>query len=352
MGNLTRYKNVDANGIYTGSESVHNPRPGGYDFEVLHPETKKPMRKPANGYRFPEETFQQMDRDGLILYGEDEKRIVKIKKYLAEFEDTLRSVIVMDGRLGSYDFKRLFETDEKIFNNPKPVDLLLQLISYVTDDSSIILDMFAGSCTTGEAVMRLNELDNGKRQFVCCQLPEACPEDSAAFRAGYKTISAIGRDRLVRVLKSLDADKTGDSLFNTGNRGFGSFRLAPSNFKQWRGDGIEDGDALANQIKMFVDSEKSGAQPQDILFELLLKFGQTLTTPIETLEVDGARVFSINDRKILFVLEKFTVDMIAPLLALKPREVVTLDSVFQDSDEAKSNLDLQCRDADVRFICI
>ncbi len=108
MGNLTRYKFVDQDGIYTGSESVHNPRPGGYDFEIEHPDTKRPMRKPANGYRFPIETFKDLDNQKRILYGEDEKRIVKIKKYLSEFEDTLRSVIVMDGRLGSYDFKRLF----------------------------------------------------------------------------------------------------------------------------------------------------------------------------------------------------------------------------------------------------
>ncbi|WP_181711331.1 site-specific DNA-methyltransferase [Roseovarius sp. TE539] len=102
LGNLTRYKWVDEDGIYTGSESVHNTKPGGYEFEVIHPDTEKPMRMPANGYRFPEDTFRQMETDELILYGPDHKRIVKIKKYVQDYQDSLRSVLVMDGRLGTY----------------------------------------------------------------------------------------------------------------------------------------------------------------------------------------------------------------------------------------------------------
>jgi adenine-specific DNA-methyltransferase len=349
MGNLSRYKNVDEHGVYTGSESVHNPRPGGYDFEVLHPETKRPMRKPANGYRFPYETFKEMDASGIILYGEDENRIVKIKKYLAEFEDTLRSVIVMDGRLGSYDFKRVFDTDEKIFNNPKPVDLILQLASYVTDTDSIVLDVFAGSCTTAEAILRLNSMDGGKRRAICVQLPELVPEDSAASKAGYKTIADSGRERMRRVVEQLSGAAEEAAKAHLG---FRSFVLAPSNFKQWRGDGVEDAATLAAQIEMFVKAEKDGTAPNNILYELLLKSGQPLHTPVEKLDVAGAQVFAIHEKQMLFVLDRFVLEMIEPLLALKPREIIALDSVFQASDKLKSNLDLQCRDADVRFTCI
>jgi adenine-specific DNA-methyltransferase len=103
---------------------------------------------------------------------------------------------------------------------------------------------------------------------------------------------------------------------------------------------------------MFVNGEKTGAAPEDMLFELLLKFGQPLTVSIERLDVGGASVYAINKRAMVFVLESFTIDMIEPLLALKPREVVAIESVFHDSDELKTNLDLQCRDAEVRFTCI
>jgi adenine-specific DNA-methyltransferase len=351
MGNLTRYKFVDEDGIYTGSESVHNPRPGGYDFEIEHPDTKRPMRKPANGYRFPFETFKEMDNQKRILYGEDEKRIVKIKKYLSEFEDTLRSVIVMDGRLGSYDFKRLFSDDEKLFNNPKPVDLILQLASYVTDRDSIVLDMFAGSCTTAESILRLNQMDGGQRKVICVQLPERTPEGSPAAKAGYATIADIGRERIRRVVEKL---KSAADLVSPVQSGLGvkSFLLTPSNFKQWRGDGIEDTQTLAAQIEMFIKAEKDGTAPENILYELLLKLGRPITSPIEKLKLGDAAVFSVGERKTVFVLETFSLEMIEPLLALKPEEIIAIDSVFHDSDELKSNLTLQCRDAGVRFLCI
>lgn len=136
------------------------------------------------------------------------------------------------------------------------------------------------------------------------------------------------------------------------NLGFKSFRLAPSNFKQWRGDGIETGEQLAEQIQLFAKSEKEGATVEDMLYELLLKFGQELTTPIETLEVAGGKVFAIHERQMLFVLESFTQQMIVPLVEMKPREIIAIDGVFKDSDMLKSNLDLQCRDAGIRFTCV
>lgn len=134
--------------------------------------------------------------------------------------------------------------------------------------------------------------------------------------------------------------------------GIKSFVLAPSNFKQWRGDEIDTGEQLAEQIQLFAKSEKEGAAVEDMLYELLLKFGQELTTLIETLEVTGGKVFAIHGRQMLFVLESFTLEMIVPLLEMKPREIIAIDGVFNDSDMLKTNLDLQCRDAGIRFTCV
>jgi len=134
--------------------------------------------------------------------------------------------------------------------------------------------------------------------------------------------------------------------------GFKSFLLAPSNFKQWRGDGIDTPEQLAEQMQMFAKSEKEGAQVEDMLYELLLRFGQELTTPIEPLEVGGGKVFAIHGRKMLFVLESFTEAMILPLVEMKPREIIAIDGVFNDTDMLKTNLDLQCRDAGIRFTCL
>jgi adenine-specific DNA-methyltransferase len=165
LGEIERYRFVDDDGIYTGSESVHNPHPGGYVYEILHPVTRKPMRLPANGYRFPERTMRQdfMERDRLI-YGPDEKRIVKIKLYLRDYVDSLRSVIDLDGRLGVYALRALFNAGEELFSNPKPVELVRRLIGF-DPSNGVVCDLFAGSGTTVHAVMNLNRDDKGGRQY-------------------------------------------------------------------------------------------------------------------------------------------------------------------------------------------
>jgi adenine-specific DNA-methyltransferase len=235
LGNLTRYKWVDTNDLYTGSESVHNPRPGGYEFEVKHPKTGGCMRKPATGYRFPEATFREMETQGIILYGEDENQIVKIKKYLRDFRESLRSVFTLDGRLGSYEMKRLFGSTENIFTNPKPTDLLRQLYSFATTANSVTLDFFAGSGTTAQAVMELNKADGGNRSFILVQLPELTSADSPAFKAGYKRISDITIERNKRVIqryqKEVETFLPGDQQRQFADGlGFKVFTLAKSNF--------------------------------------------------------------------------------------------------------------------------
>ena len=103
---------------------------------------------------------------------------------------------------------------------------------------------------------------------------------------------------------------------------------------------------------MFAKSEKEGAEVEHILYELLLKFGQELTTPVEILDVASGKIFAINQRKMLFILDTFTEAMIQPIVDMKPREIVVIDGVFLDSDPLKSNLDLQCRDAGIKFTCL
>ncbi len=229
LSGVTRYKWVDEDGVYTGSESVHNPRPGGYEFEVLHPITRRPMRTPACGYRFPEETFRDLEKKDKILYGEDENRIVKIKKYLHEYTDSLRSVIVMDGRLGSYDLKRVFGTADNLFSNPKPVDLLKDLISYTSAQGDLVLDLFSGSGAFAEAVLELGAKYNEPRAFIAVQFPEAVDTTTAAgaaaSRAGFTIISDLTIERVKRVIEGY-----GDNPQPIPDAGFKVYRLAKSNF--------------------------------------------------------------------------------------------------------------------------
>jgi adenine-specific DNA-methyltransferase len=250
---------------------------------------------------------------------------------------------------GTQEVRQLFGAE--VFAFPKPSELIEKIAEQVLESGDLMADFFAGSGPSFEAVARLNARTGISAKSLLVQLPEPVEEGSEAFRAGYKTISDVSRERIRRAIKRINAEADLANPVN-GTLGFKSFLLAPSSFKQWRGDGIEGAEELAAQMQMFVNSEKDGAETKWKLYELLLKFGQELTTPFEKLEIKGGPVFAIHERAMLFVLESFTEAMIQSLLEMKPREIIVLDSVFHDSDELKTNLDLQCRDAGVKFICL
>jgi|GEM_PF-4391267 len=172
------------------------------------------------------------------------------------------------------------------FDFAKNVELLKLIVECADCHDSIILDFFAGSSSTAHAVMQANYEDCGNRQFIMVQLPEKCAEDSSAFKTGYSTIADISRQRIRKVIQQIEQEQSSDLLStHNSNLGFKSFVLAPSNFKQWRGDHIETAEQLVQQIELFTQPEKEGATTENILFELLLRFGQPLTTPIEILDI-------------------------------------------------------------------
>ena len=373
LATLTRYKNVDEQGVFTGSESVHNPRAGGYDFEVLHPVTKLPMRKPATGYRFPEATFREMEASGRILYGEDENRIVKIKKYLTEFEDTLRSVITLDGRLGSYDIKRLFGSEETPFNNPKPVLLLKSFLSFAGGKDDLILDFFAGSGTTAQAVLELNREDGGNRRFVLVQLPEPTG------REDFPTIAEITKERVRRVIRKMKAEmaakerkehKEGTeelplepaeslrslrSFAANPDLGFKVFKLAESNFAIWNPAlAATDPEALAKQWQLTADNVRADASETALLYELMLKASPKdwlpLQMPPTAVDVAGVRAWMLGgDRLLLCLARELTREPLRAMIALKPQAVLCLDTAFQGNDALKVNADLEFQSHGIKF---
>jgi adenine-specific DNA-methyltransferase len=193
LGQLDRYKYIDKGGVYTGSQSVHNPGREGYRYDIIHPVTKKPCKEPLMGYRFPKSTMQELLKSDKILFGDDENKIIELKLYASEFEDKLSSVIQLDGRLGAYDLKEIFPEEKKIFDNVKPVQLIEQLLSYTLNKEDIFLDSFAGSGTTAHAVLDLNKEDGGNRKFILVEM-----EDYA------NTITA---ERVRRVIKGVKNSK-------------------------------------------------------------------------------------------------------------------------------------------------
>jgi adenine-specific DNA-methyltransferase len=149
---------------------------------------------------------------------------------------------------GIDEIRSLF-ANKPIMDYPKPRKLILKLIVSLRDNNAVVLDFFSGSCTTAHAVLDLNKQDNGTRKFICVQLPEKCDEKSEAFKAGYKTIADIGKERIRRVIKKIKDSENGKLPFAKTNQdlGFKVFKLQTSNFKIWRGDNIKNGRQLEKQ---------------------------------------------------------------------------------------------------------
>lgn len=169
LGSMDGYKHIDDGGIYTGSRRVHNPGKEGYRYDVIHPLTGKACKPPLMGYRFPEETMKRLLAEDRIIFGEDETKIIEIKVYAHEFEDKLASVITLDGRSGANDLRAMFPGDTR-FKNPKTSALLEGIFPFVTGEQEYVMDFFAGSGTTAQAVLALNRKDGKQRRFVLTEM--------------------------------------------------------------------------------------------------------------------------------------------------------------------------------------
>lgn len=221
LGPLDRYKYIDEGGVYTGSQSVHNPGKNGYHYDIIHPVTKKVCKEPLMGYRFPEDSMKKMIDEGRILFGKDETKLVEIKVYAAEYQDKFSSVFEYDGRTAANELRVLFPEHKQIFKNPKPTFLIEHILSFMDVGNSYVIDFFGGSSTTAHTVLELNCRDNGYRKFILVQLQEQCKSDSEAFKAGYKTIDQIGMERIKRAAKKIKAANPSFS----GDLGFKHYTL-------------------------------------------------------------------------------------------------------------------------------
>jgi adenine-specific DNA-methyltransferase len=206
LGDLYRYRRVDEEGPYVARRNLENPGKRGYDYDIIHPTTKKPCTKPYWGWRFPEDAMRDLLLNERIIFGDTETKIPELKVPLREIEFPLRSEINLDGRKGSNDLEKLFGNRDA-FKNPKPVELLEFLFSYVLPKSGIVLDSFAGSGTTGHAVLSQNARDGGTRKFILVQLPEEISKDSPALAMGFREIIDITIERTKRVVSGVSKAK-------------------------------------------------------------------------------------------------------------------------------------------------
>jgi adenine-specific DNA-methyltransferase len=366
---LSRYGNVDERGVWR-DDNMSWPGGGGPTYDVIHPVTGKPCKVPEGGWRYATpEKMRQMIEAGRVMFRENESEPPIRKTYLVRGDEDLDEDESEEQNdtddvgiqvAGSYFYRSALQASNlmlsmfgaKIFNNPKDHEVLARWINYATggDKDAIVLDFFAGSGTTGHAVMTLNARDQGRRRYILVQLPEPLSQDEKDQKAAAKFCEKIGKpaniaeltkERLRRSYLKIREETPSADI----DGGFRVFKLASSNIRAWE----PDRDNIVTTLEDAVEHLKSDRTEQDVLYELLLKLGLDLCVPIETKKLSGKAVYSIGGGVLIACLadkiaredvEKLGLGIVEWRKALAPAGDTTCvfrDSAFAD-DVAKTNL--------------
>ncbi len=344
------WASIDLSGLATAAQ-----RPN-LHYDIVDPATGNVYPpNPTRGWSKSKENVRKMIGEGRILFPKNPSGRPREKKFLNDllttitgFSTCLDSKVVGYTTNGTREVTEIFK--EKYFDFPKPSTLIKVFIEQASSINSqdIILDFFAGSCTTAHAVLELNREDGGNRKFICVQLPEKCDENTEAYKAGYSTIAEIGKERIRRVIRKISDDQSVkldlDGRAASQDLGFKVFKLRESNFKIWR-TAIETEEDLVAQMQQHLEPLDEHAKIEDILYELLLKAGVPLTADIRAEE----GFLLANNGEIALALERADEDVIKKILAMKPQKVFTLDRLFKQNDKLKTNTALQMKDAGIEF---
>jgi adenine-specific DNA-methyltransferase len=317
------YYYCDSNGVFRTDNSggVDN---GNMDSDIIHPITKKPCEKPKKGWRYKEETINKMILNDEFYFGKDEKTIPLPKRYLKDYLTTIpTSIGFFDTQIDSNFFKK----NGILFDFPKPYLYLMHLLSMNTKKDDIILDFFAGSGTTAHAVMALNDQDGGNRRFINVQLPEKTQLKSNAYKSGFQTITEITKKRISCAINSIN-----NNLYN----GFKVFKLDETNIRPWDADF----DNLEQVLQQATESIKSDRSNEDVLYEIFLKYGYDLTTPVDTETVNGKQVFVVGAGALIVCLDnEITGEVVEGIAKLKEElDPEITQVVFKDAGFADSNV--------------
>ena len=233
----------------------------------------------------------------------------------------------------------------KFFDNPKPTRLIKKIISISADKNSVILDFFSGSGTTAHAVAELNAEDGGNRRWICVQLPELTDDKSEAYKAGYRTIADIARERIRRAGDKIRADQA-DKLASRDtplDLGFRAYRVDDSNFKQWN-ELVSDPEEIRQQALELIDPLEPNATDDDILTEVLLKRG---VSPLVTIEQRNNYLLIPSESLAISLAANLTETDFARLLDSGAEQIVLLSRAFGDDVNLKANAMLQAEQRNV-----
>ena len=345
-----RYKNPDNHpkGPWAAGDLMANVKGGRFvqslHFAIVNPKTGEQHYPGKDGnWRFSAETIAGLMASDELYFGEDGRGKPKLKRFLRDVKEGVTYPSIWDfvplNTNGSKEMEDIFD-NATVFESPKPVGLLQELIKLGCGSEDVVMDFFAGSGSAAHAVMAQNAADQGRRRFALVQLPEPTPPESAAAKLGFTSIAELTKERLRRAGKKI---KDESPLF-PGDLGFRVFKLDSSNIRAWE----PDRDDLPKTLEESVQHLKLDRSEKDVLYELLLKLGLDLCVPIEQKTIAAKAVHSIGGGVLLACLAaQVTREEVEPLAqvvawhkALAPAGDTTCvfrDSAFVD-DVAKTNL--------------
>lgn len=227
-----------------------------------------------------------------------EKKLIDEKS--KQLAPTIWDYSDVNTELGTKLVKSLFGNTKSYFDFPKPIGLIDRLMKLLDDKNYTVLDFFSGSGTTANAVMELNSQDNGKRKFICVQLPEKCDESSDAYKDGYSTICDIAEKRI-----SISGDKIKEKSENV-DTGFKVFKLDTSNLVKWNNTPTEDVEELKKRLQQNLFYIVDGRSNMDLVYEIMLKYGLPLTLPINEKKYGDYKAYEIasDTYKVMICLDR------------------------------------------------
>lgn len=332
-----RYKNPDNDprGPWSPDNMTVKTYSAAYDYEITTPNGSK--MTPPNGrcWFTNKEKMMKLIADGRVWFGEDGGNMPRLKRYLADVQQGMTPTTIWKytevghNQEGRQEVKILFDNNG-YFDGPKPVRLLSRILQIAnTQKDSIILDFFSGSATTAHAVMQLNAEDGGTRKFIMVQLPEKTDPKSEAYKAGYKNICEIGKERIRRAgrkIKDENKDKEGIEKLDIG---FRVLKLDTSN--------MEDVYYTPQEFTMqslFTENVKADRTGEDLLFQVMLDLGIELSAKIETRQIAGKTVHIVDDNYLVACFDRDVTEAAIKEIA----ELHPVYFVMRDASAANDNV--------------
>lgn len=330
--NNEHYKNPDNDPRgpwFSGNVSSPHPR-ANLTFDIISPNGTI-IHPPKNGWRWSKEKIDEFIAKKEIIFSEDQTRIIK-KTFLADQGGIVPSNIWCDidetghNRNAKYELKKLFPelSTYQLFSTPKPTKLINKILKLSTKDDDIILDFFAGSCTTADSIFQVNAIDGGQRSFILVQLKE-----NFAKETDVPDICTFGKERICRAAKKIKAENPTATALDTG---FRVLKLADSNMLDVY---YSPAEVVQQDLFAQADNIKSDRTPEDLLFQVMLELGVLLDSKIEVQQVAGKQIFNVADGFLIACFDKGVTDEVITAIAKQhPQYAVLRDSSYADDSTA------------------